>query len=293
MIRNILKLIVFSLVLVFPFSIWASNNLIGDELPFNIETNVTWSTLLQPEINLLIRNKSSNDIKIDIYFGNGRVECHGELNNVDSHYSSRIARVEKFYKVDTIALVPGGGWTHRSYPIGKDGLIAPCRIPFSIKSMNAKFRPIIGMIDVPDLRGMEQGGDISASSLSVESMVEKDELAQSRFILRLLVYNNEENNLRVRITDRMLECKNGIKAKWGLHNAPLQGESVGPIFIKSHGWGVFVSAIDLNAENTPDLCEGKIILSADNKQGYAIPVKEVNFSLTPVGIYSMPDPHGQ
>lgn len=266
----------------------AQANSISQKLPISVETNTTWSTLLQPEVNLLIRNNSIKKLRVQVNFGYKKVECQGELNTVDSHYSSRMASIETFHRVNTVALIPRGGWVHRSYPIAKDGLIAPCKIPYIIKSLYKPFSPVSGVVDVPDLSGLRVGGEVSMSSLSVEYMVEKDELAKSSVILRLLVYNNENYNLRVSIMDRYLSCKGNGKVKWSLRNAPLREESVGPLLIKSKKWGVFVSKIDLEAKTPPSSCEGWASLSAQDSDGNEIPVRKINFSLSPIGIYASP-----
>ena len=172
-------------------------------------------------------------------------------------------------------------------------MIPPCKLPYVIYSLDKNFPPIDGVIDIPDLTILDHSRKFSASSLSTDYMVEVNELTSANLVVRFFVYNKEHYNLRIYVTDRGLECQNATQAKWSLHGGPLQWESVGPQFVLSQRWVVFVSAIDLEGDKRPTDCTGWLELSSQDEIGNMVPIKTVKFSLAPTGIYSTLDSHGR
>jgi hypothetical protein len=253
----------------------------------SIESTVTWMTGAQPEVHLLIENKTDRSIEFSSRLGRGKgggTSCAGNLDAVDPRFNERFDRRLGISRIMTTGTIPARGWAHRSYPVGESGLVPPCDVPYAISVDGAE---LSGVVHVAFERPTWEGAEVTARSLVVAHAVEENRYAPPGVIVRSLVRNQERTPIYILMSRRDIECAPGHAGRFSLHETVLQGEDVGPAVVPPSGWLVFVNDVALDRSEDAKMCSIRVELSALTKQGMRR-VVESEISLAPSGAFGVP-----
>ena len=182
--------------------------------------------------------------------------------------------------------VPANGWAHREIILGSDGSIGPCRVPYAVDYLGSKKHRISGILSIPLAPSHEfTGFDVPPNWGKAEAMIESTGNT-SWNILRVLVTNVSDSNLAVAITNRSIGCETASRVQWDLHGGIPMEASVGPAWISSGKWVVFVLPLYADGKN----CEGSVEISASGAIGgsYSQPL-ELRFPVQADGAFSFGD----
>jgi hypothetical protein len=253
-----------------------------------VESRSSWATPAQPEVHLLLRNPTDDEVVFTLWLGaipgKSEVRCARQVTDVDPDFLSRFYYWNGISNGPTRGVVPPKGWTHRSLIVGESGGVAPCDVPYRLEIERGKdeiAEVIEGSVRV-ERPGLPQRGEVSNSGIEWSSVVERDRLYEPRLIARLLVTNRESHPIWVLLDDRRLSCSEGEPATWALHHATVQGEDVGPYELAPGGWAVFTAAVNVPKSTRPESCRASMEIVADTPAGLR-PVRAAEFPLAPVG----------
>lgn len=223
-----------------------------------VESRVTWATIAQPELHLLLRNHSDRSVKISVGFGS-EVQCSGDPQSGSPSYEQLTAESE-FHAPLTFGVVPSNSWLHRSFPLSLLGRYAPpCVVDVEIWSYDPYRREFRETIRV-EKQAAEQflmAGDPQDSpppaSISADALVERVDGPNGLLVLRTKIEDPRRERRQLRILDRQISCPEGTEAKWSPIVKVFPGEDVGPVSLDESGWHVFISVIE-SAGDATDSC---------------------------------------
>jgi len=257
-----------------------------------------WSsaaTVLNPEVNVLIRNASDTPQEFLLQFGfdnrEGRVTCR--QGAPDAHAQpepltidvDRLRRHSRASLAATIGVVPAKGWTHRAFLVGPIGR-GPCHVPYrlTLRDESRKERRLEGVVEVPS--GLvDRGGKEGASDLDADSVVEIDRSTrQGGAIVRILVENRGAAEITVGIGGVHFECPSGAQPMMELQHTTIQGEEAGPVPLAASGAHVFAIGVQV-AEGQPlGECRGTAAIVSFESMGMRV-LRQFEFSLQPSGFF--------
>ena len=278
--------------------------------PLSIETWTSRSTLLGPEVHVLLTNLSSEELTVDVYLPRKVVCPQSNKPRPPGIVKKEAIRLSLFHaSTSSQTTVPPGKWVHRSLPFGLyPALPYPCEVSIMVlwknSSENGQQTAEISIqrSDLNDPRYPYEG----KPELSALSMVErvpnppnkkhmrsirqqpdsdlKGEENEVMLITTLLVKNNSEHHELATILRDQIHCENDAPVRRILYPqfGPFQGEDYGPTSIGPDSYGAFVIAPTIASSN-PEKCKIVLILAVYRRgipqivDRYEIPLKPMGF----------------
>jgi hypothetical protein len=267
----------------------------ASESGIDVQSRSSWMTPGQPEVHLLLRNPTDRAVEFSLRLGRGsqgkRTQCSKDLVDVDPGFVRRFDGRLGISRIATSGTIPARGWTHRAFAVGAGGMVAPCEVPY-VLGLDNPSRTIEGTVTVPGAQPHWEGVAVDEGDLEWESLVESNERQPQRVNARLLLRNRAAHSILVSISERSLNCPEGVAARWALQDSVLQGENIGPGVISAGSWIVFADQIEFDDVANATRCSARIQVSAFTKEGVR-PVVSAQFQLAPTSVYSVPFVHAK
>lgn len=265
----------------------------ASETEIDVQSSSSWMTPGQPEVHLLLQNPTDRPVEFSLRLGRGRqgkrTQCSKDLADLDPGFVHRFDGRLGISRAATSGTIPAKGWTHRAFVVGAGGMVAPCEVPY-VLGLDNPSRTIEGTVAVPPAQLHWEGVPVHEGDLEWESLVESNERQPQSVIVRLLLRNRSARPILASVSERSLNCPEGVTARWALQDSVLQGENIGPGVIGAGSWIVFVDQIDFDNVANAKQCSARIEVSAFTNEGTQ-PAVSAQFQLVPTGVYSVPFVH--